>query len=164
MNTILELTIYVLSIAAIIGGVAINLFNMPGSLLIFAGITGIGIGDGFEHFSPWWLPVFLAMALFAGIVDNFAMDRGIKKLGGSESTSGSAFLGAALGTIVLNLPGMLIGAFLGALLFEMLIKKRDWQHAVQVAFGSFVGFITGYAAKFLIGIGMIVLLGVLWLV
>ena len=69
-----------------------------------------------------------------------------KLTGGSKYAERGALVGLVAG-IILTPIGMILGSFLGAFLFEMYYARKDAGQALKVAFGSFLGFITGTGLK-----------------
>ena len=54
----------------------------------------------------------------------------------------------------IGLIGFIIGAFIGAFLFELMVIKET-RTALKAGFGSFLGFLLGGFIKFVIGVIMI---------
>ena len=78
-------------------------------------------------------------------------------MGGSAAGMVGAFVGMIAGLMI---PGaglfvFILGAFTGAVIFEMLAGKKS-KTALKAGLGSFIGFLAGTVIKFAIGVVMIV--------
>lgn len=67
--------------------------------------------------------------------------------GGSGSASRGATAGMLLGIVFFPPWGMIVGAFVGALLCEMFFERKEFRQSFRAAVGSFLGFIAGTGLK-----------------
>lgn len=151
-----------LLIAAILLGLVMIPFGMPGTLVIFAGalcyyllVPAGAIG----------LTTVIAMGVFMIVAEGLEWvltARFTKKYGGSRRAGWGAVLGGMVGAfmgvpvpVVGSIVGAFVGAFIGAFVFEW---SRDGNHgtATRVAWGAFIGRITAAALKVAIGLAMAV--------
>ncbi len=141
----------VLVVLGIVGSVAPLL---PGIPLVLAGVyvyalgTGLSGGIGVGHLVVYTLIGGAAIALswLANVV-------GVRAAGGSRR----AMLGAALGLVaglVLGGPfGVLVGPFIGAVLFE-LVGGRATRQALRSGVGAAAGLLIGRVTEFAVAVGL----------
>lgn len=126
---------------------------LPGAPLLFLGLLCGAWAEGFRHIGPWTL---LALALLAGLtylVEFAAAAFGAARYGGSRRAMAGAALGGLVG-LLLGVPGILLGPFVGAVIGE-LSMQRSLDQAGRAGFGTVVGLAIGVAGKLAIGIAMI---------
>lgn len=139
----------------ILGLVGTILPLLPGSPLILAGMVVYGAIAGFDKLSAEFFVVQgIALAL-TFMVDYAGTAIGAKKYGGSSAAALGAAIGLLVGPLVLSVPGIVIGPFVGALAAEVL-RGRDLRSAARAAFGTLVGLVGSTILKLVIEIGMIV--------
>lgn len=90
----------------------------------------------------------LGIALLIMILDYLIPIWGTKALGGTKAGAVGSTIGLVVG-IFFPPFGIILGPFLGALAGE-LRKNPDRKLALRAAFGSFLGFLTGVALKFIV--------------
>ncbi|HVZ20216.1 MAG TPA: DUF456 domain-containing protein [Vicinamibacterales bacterium] len=138
--------LWVLAIALIaVGFAGILLPALPGTILIFLGLTLVAWADHFMRVSGWTLAVIGAVGAASYAVDFVAAAFGVKMLGASRR----AMAGAALGTVAglfLGLPGLIAGPFVGAVIGELTVD-RDLARAGRVGVAAWLGFAIGMAVK-----------------
>ena len=91
------------------------------------------------------LIVLGALTLTSLAMDYLASMYGAKKLGATWRGVLGAVVGGMIG-ILFSLPGIIIGPFLGALLFEM-IGGREWKAAGRAGLGAVIGLFVGALGK-----------------
>lgn len=143
------------SILAILAG----LFGVAGSIL--PGLPGVPVSwVGLLVLYIWGHgtncsgnPMSLALLICMGVVvvavtviDYVIPPLITKKMGGSKYAEKGSLYGMIFGIIFTPI-GMILGAFLGALLAELVVAKKKMDEAIQVAVGSFLGFILGTGIK-----------------
>jgi uncharacterized protein YqgC (DUF456 family) len=133
---------------------------LPGGILLFAGIVVLAWADGFARIG--WLPLTVCGVLLVlmGVADWTAAALGAKRVGGSRWGVVGAFVGMLAG-LPFGLPGVLLGPFAGAALFEYL-RDRDFQRAVKVGGGTTVGFLLGTAVKYALAAAMLGVALIAW--
>jgi uncharacterized protein YqgC (DUF456 family) len=151
-----------LLIAAILLGLVMIPFGMPGTLIMFAAalcyyllVPAGGIG----------LTTVVAMGVLMAVAEGLEWvltSRFTKKYGGSRRAGWGAILGGMVGAfmgvpipIVGSIVGAFVGAFAGAFVFEW-SRKGDHGTATRVAWGALIGRVTAAAIKVGIGLGMAV--------
>lgn len=140
----------------LIGQIGIILPFIPGVPLIFGAALVYAILTDFTVISAQTVIIFGILAVFSVILDWIATAMGVKKMGGSYFGMFGAFLGMSVGFLLpgVGLIGFIIGAFIGAFLFEML-RGKESKVALKAGLGSFLGFLAGGVLKFGIGATMI---------
>lgn len=123
---------------------------MPGPPLSWIGLLFLYLTEAIPN--DWlFLSITLIIALLVFVLDYIIPAIGTKKFGGSKAGMIGTTIGLIVG-ILSPIPwGFIIGPFVGALIGELTTKK-DTQHAIKAAFGSFIGFITGTFLKFIVAI------------
>ena len=125
---------------------------LPGPLTSWVGLLLL-------HFTKiipmdWtFLGITLAIAILIWILDYFIPAMGAKRFGGSKYGVYGTTIGLFVGFFFIPIPlGILIGAFFGALIGELLFDSKDTNRAIKASFGAFLGFITSVTIKFSIAI------------
>jgi uncharacterized protein len=120
---------------------------IPSVLFIAGGFLLYGIFFSFEPFNwQFWLIQGLFVILLFG-ADYIANLIGVKKYGGSKAGVWGSTIGILAGPFIIPIFGIIIGPFLGAMIAEWLVNKKDFKDAVKIGFGSVVGFISSVFAK-----------------
>jgi uncharacterized protein YqgC (DUF456 family) len=119
--------------------------GLPSTPLVLLGAVGHKL-----YFGPagaaWWLLVVLAvMTLLSLVMDYLASVYGAKKLGATWRGAVGAIVGGLIG-LFFNLPGILLGPFIGAALFE-LAGGREWKAASRAGVGATLGLLAGALGK-----------------
>jgi uncharacterized protein YqgC (DUF456 family) len=154
-----------LLVAAILLGLLMIPFGMPGTLVIFAAalcyrilIPAGGIG------TPTVVVIGVMTAAAEGL-EWMLTSRFTRRYGGSKRAGWGAIIGGMVGAflgvpvpVVGSIIGAFVGAFAGAFAFE-LYGAGDTGKATRVAWGALLGRMTAAAVKIGIGLAMAV-----WLV
>jgi uncharacterized protein YqgC (DUF456 family) len=155
----MDLALYLLSAALIIGGLAGTLLPaLPGIPMIFGGIWLAAAVDHYRHLGTWWLLAIGTLAALGVIIDFLAGSLGAKRVGASKR----AVWGAGLGTFVgmfFGVPGLIFGPFLGALAGE-LASGTSVLRSAHVGISTWLGLLFGALIKLVISFVMIGLFGV----
>jgi uncharacterized protein YqgC (DUF456 family) len=152
-----EILLFVAALLVMIIGLAgVILPVLPGIPIIFAAALIYGFLTGFSVIGADTLLIFAILTIIALILDWAAGVVGVRKMGGSRAGMIGAFLGMIIGLLLpgVGIAGFIIGAFAGAFIMELLVN-RDSRIALRAGFGSFLGFLAGGLAKFVIGSIMI---------
>lgn len=150
MSLAFWLTLFIM----IIGALGTFLPVIPGTPIIFAAALGYAIYEGFKEVTVLVLVVlFLLMAVTLGI-DYFAAAIGAKKYGASKYGTWGSFIGGIIGIILLNIPGLIIGPFIGAIAGEM-VSGQNFKTAFRVGLGTMMGLAGGAILKFVFAAAMI---------
>ena len=107
-----------------------------------------------ERGAAWWVIVLLALLMVASLaVDYAASVLGAKKLGATWRGALGAIVGGLIG-LFFSLPGILLGPFIGAVVFE-LAGGRDWRQSSKAGVGATLGLVAGAIGK--IGVCLIMM-------
>jgi len=129
----------------IVGFIGCIMPGLPGPPISYLGLLLLEWSD-FADYSAKLLLILAAIVILVTIIDFFFPIYMTKKLGGSRAGIWGSTIGLFIGMIFFNLPGTIIGPFLGAFIGEMLVGKQS-KLALRAAMGSFLGFIMGTGAK-----------------
>lgn len=140
-------------------------FSLPGNWLIAAaGLLGPSLGLGWTPFI-----ILLAAAGVAELLELLLATKTAKKAGAGKSGQWGAFFGGIAGAlfatpfipipILGTLIGASVGAFCGAIFFEIVLAKRESKELMGIGFGAFWGILLGKGAKMAIGAFQIVYWG-----
>jgi len=139
IGLILALLIMVVGIAGSI------LPGLPSTPLVLIGAIAHKL-----YFGPtgvaWWVMTILAViTVLSLIMDYVASVYGAKRLGATWRGALGAIVGGLVG-LFFNLPGILLGPFVGAVLFE-LAGGREWKAASRAGVGATLGLLAGALGK-----------------
>ena len=128
---------------------------LPSTPIVLAAAVG-----HWAYFRPnsigvWTLILLVLIALFSLVLDYLAGVLGAKKMGATWKGMTGAILGAIVG-VFFSLPGLILGPFIGALVFEM-IGGREFEPAAKAGFGAVIGVFVGAVGKLVCCVVMIVL-------
>ncbi len=129
---------------------------LPGIALIFSGYLVWGIASGWKDYGTTTVLVMGIITVISYVLDYYAGAIGAKTFGASRGGVWGAMIGAILGFIFFNLPGLVIGPFIGALVGELLMG-RSHQEAFRAGWGAFLGFLAGSLMRVTIGVVMALL-------
>lgn len=124
------------------------LFLWGGFLLYYFGINNDELSVIF----------WIAMAMFTILIiaaDILANSYFVKKYGGSKWGERIAALAVIVGSFVIPPFGIILVPFAAVVVTELLIQK-DVKKAVTIGFATFIGFLSGTIAKFMIQFIMII--------
>jgi uncharacterized protein len=154
----------VLLVAAIVLGLVMIPFGLPGTLVLFAAallyhllVPAAGIG---------WITVGLvgALMVFGEVSEWVLTGRYTKRYGGSRRAAWGAIIGGMVGAFIgvpVPIIGSIVGAFAGAFLGAFVAEwSRGSGHdtAARVAWGAFLGRVVAAATKVAIGLVMAALM------
>jgi len=148
------LLIILCSFLMVVGLLGVVLPVLPGIPLASLGLFIYAIGTGFERISITTVVVFFILMILTLILDFAAPMLGARKYRASKYGVFGAFLGFTVGIFVFGFWGIILGPFVGALLGE-LIARRKPKRALVSALGAFLGFITGILFKIIVILVMI---------
>ncbi|MFK8058853.1 MAG: DUF456 domain-containing protein [Polaribacter sp.] len=95
-----------------------------------------------------FLGVTLGIAILIWILDYFIPAMGTKRFGGTKYGVYGTTIGLIIGLLSPIPFGMLLGAFFGALIGELLYDSKDTNRALKASFGAFLGFLASATIKF----------------
>lgn len=130
--------------------------GLPGTPLVLVGaiLHRLWFGSA-SSVNNWILALLVLLTVFSILVDYLASTVGAKKMGATWRGMTGAVVGAIVG-IFFSIPGILLGPFIGALLFE-LMGGYEFKQALRAGVGAFLGLIAGTVGKFAVSIVMITL-------
>lgn len=151
----MDYVLLIISLLLMIGGVlGCILPAIPGPPLSFVGLLLLHFTDWVDYSSSFLVGMFL-LAVAVTVIDFFVPVWMTKKFGGSKSGSWGSFIGMVIGMFFYPPWGLILGAFFGAFIGEM-IHNSDSTYAFKAAFGSFVGFLLGVGLKLVTSLYMTV--------
>ncbi|KAB7706172.1 DUF456 family protein [Bacillus aerolatus] len=127
---------------------------IPSILFLWGGFLLYHFGINRDELS---IIFWIAMGLFTILIivsDILANSYFVKKYGGSKWGERIAALAVIVGSFVFPPFGILLVPFAAVLVTELIIQK-DIRKAVMIGFATFVGFLSGTIAKFIIQLIMI---------
>src|SRR3954468_22070523 len=135
---------------------------IPGTPLILAAAIVHKIVMGPKSAGWFVLTMLVGLTLFSVVLDYLASVYGAKQFGATRKGMLGAIVGLVVG-LFFNLPGILLGPFIGAGLFE-LIGGREWKPAMKAGAGATLGIFAGAVGKFICCLLMTVVftVSVLW--
>lgn len=139
-------------LAGLIGSI---LPAIPGIPVILVAAIGHRLCFGAHSVNNTVMVVLIVLTLVSIAFDFLAGMFGANKFGATWR----GMLGAVIGGIVglfFNLPGIILGPFIGATLFELL-GDRELDKALKAGLGATLGLFAGIIGKFAVGVVMILL-------
>ena len=141
-------------IALVILGLILSLIGLagcilpvvPGPPLSFVALIILSIAKGWQVFSPAFLWIMAGITILVTVLDYVVPAAGAKKYGASKFGVWGSVLGMLIGLFFFPPWGMLVGAFLGALVGELIVGKKGRQ-ALKAGWGVFVGNLVGVGLK-----------------
>lgn len=131
---------------------------LPGTPLVFLAAVGHRLYFGEASASNLVLGVLGGLMVISLIFDYVATALGAKKFGATWRGAVGAVIGGLIG-LFFAIPGIILGPFLGAMIFEMLGDK-EFKHAARAGLGATIGLLLGVLGKFSIAVVMIILFAV----
>lgn len=137
-----------LILSFVIAGIGTVLPGVPGSMLI--AICILAHKWLLPDFFGWWtVGIVIGLGIASWIVDFLSGIWGAK-LGGATK---AGIIGAAVGGffgIFFGLPGLILGPFCGAIVGDLIAKRRDIQQLFKSGLGAAFGFIISLVMRFVL--------------
>ncbi len=128
---------------------------LPGAPLIWLGMLIYGFFVKFQNLPlVFFIGQGLAVLLIF-LIDYLASIWGVRRYGGSREAVWGSILGGLLGILVLGPFGLIFGPFIGAVAGE-LYRRSPLDKALEVGFGTLIGFLGGAVLKLAIEAVMII--------
>jgi uncharacterized protein YqgC (DUF456 family) len=127
---------------------------LPGPILVLAGLILAAWADGFSRVGFFVLIVLGCMTAFAHVIDLYTTAKGAERFGASRRAAIGAALGLFFGGLLFQIPGLLIGPFIGAVIGEYTVQRK-LAPAGKAGVGAWLGLLTGIALKLGLVFGMI---------
>ncbi len=148
-----QIILWIVVVALFVIGLAGTILpTLPGNLLILAGALVYGICTGFEEVTLWILAALAGISVGAQVLDYVGEAYGARRFGATKYGIWGAIIGGIAGFMTLNIAGLLLGLFLGAVIPELLFGGRNLKGALRVGWGSLLGFLGGTLMKFILGL------------
>ncbi len=128
---------------------------LPGTPLVLVGAVAHRLYFGATSASNLVMVILVLLALVALLLDFLATMLGAKKFGATWRGAIGAVIGGVIG-LFFSLPGIILGPFIGATLFELLGRK-ELKPAAKAGLGAVVGLLLGVVGKCSISVMMIAL-------
>jgi hypothetical protein len=147
-----------LILAVLVMGVGVAgsiLPGLPGTPLVLLAAIAHKLYFGPTGAAWWVLAILAALTAISIAVDYAASVYGAKRLGATWRGAVGAIVGGLIG-LFFSLPGILLGPFVGAFLFEM-AGGRKWRDASKAGVGATLGLLAGALGKLACCVAMIVL-------
>jgi uncharacterized protein YqgC (DUF456 family) len=144
-------------------GVAGSVLPMiPSTPLVVVAAVGHRLYFGESSASNLVLGLMIGLMLLSLVMDHLASMLGARKLGATWRGVAGAVVGGLVG-LFFNLPGIILGPFLGAGLFE-LMGGRPWREATRAGIGAVLGLLLGTVGKIACCVAMILMftVSVVW--
>jgi uncharacterized protein len=127
--------------------------GLPSTPIVF--LAAVGHRLYFKETGPGTLVLclMLGVMLLSLVMDYLATMYGAKKLGATKRGVFGAMLGALIG-LFFNLPGLILGPFIGAFAFEM-SGGRDSRESARAGAGATLGLFAGALGKLACCVAMI---------
>lgn len=147
MTAELQQILYIISAALIIIGLlGVFLPILPGIPLAYAGMVLAAWAGGFKVISVLVLILLGLLTLASVAIDFLASALGAKRAGASKLAVVGAALGSLIGMIFFNLPGLILGPFVGVMVVET-AQGRSMREAGKIGFATWIGMAVGVALK-----------------
>src|SRR3989339_1753997 len=141
-SIIVSIVVWAVILVGLVGTVVQAL---PGVGLIFAGILVHALYFGIGEIGVATLVALGLVALVSMILDFLASAYGASRFGSTRWGVGGSVVGGIAGLMALNIPGLVIGVFLGAAAGEMIFACKDLHQSLRAGWGSVLGFLGGTA-------------------
>jgi uncharacterized protein YqgC (DUF456 family) len=129
----------------LIGVLGSILPGLPSTPVVLIAAVGHKLYFGATGAAWWVIAVLGAITLVSLVMDYLASLYGAKRLGATWRGMLGAVVGGLIG-LFFSLPGIILGPFLGALLFEM-AGGRDVQASSRAGLGALIGLLAGTVGK-----------------
>jgi uncharacterized protein YqgC (DUF456 family) len=140
---VLIILAFICVIVGIIGCIVPGIAGPPFS---YASLILLSIAKRWHPFSAKFLIIMAAITVFVTGLDYLLPAVGAKKYGASKLGFWGAIIGMILGILFFPPLGMIIGAFLGAIVGELLKGKQSYE-ALKAGWGVFVGILLAVLLK-----------------
>jgi len=120
--------------------------GVAGPPFSFLGLILLSIARGWEPFSPGFLVAIAVLTAVVTALDYIVPAAGARKFGASRMGFWGAVAGMLVGLLAFPPFGLILGAFLGAIVGELWAGKQA-QDALRAGWGVFIGVLVGMVLK-----------------
>jgi uncharacterized protein len=138
-----------------VGAVGTIVPVLPGTPIILVAAVAHRLYFGEASANLFVLLVLLFLTVLSYVLEYAAQILGAKKLGATWKGAVGAVIGGLVG-LFFSIPGILLGPFIGATLFELL-GGRAVKPAARAGVGAVIGLLIGTAGKIAIAVAMVML-------
>ena len=150
----MDTLLIILAILCTLGGVAGCILPiLPGPPLNFLALL-LMRWSGHAGFDSRFLWIWVADTLIVSALDYLLPGYLARRFGGSKYAATGSTVGMIVGLLFFPPAGLIVGAFAGALIGELLYDRDDLRKAVRVAIGSFVAFLLSTGLKLAASLAM----------
>jgi len=135
--------------AVLLGIVGCVVPVVPGPIVSYLSLLLISVAAGWSVYSAPTLVILAILAIGATVLDSVLPAVSSRRAGAGRAGIWGSVLGMLIGTIFFPPFGMIIGAFLGALLFEIVFNPEN-RAPVKAAMGVFKGTLFATLLKLLV--------------
>jgi uncharacterized protein YqgC (DUF456 family) len=135
------LTVFIIVIGLILalaGMIGCILPIIPGPVLSFCALILLSWAKKWQIFSPTFWIVMGVLTAFLIVIDYIAPAAGAKKFGASKHGLWGSAMGMILGIFFIPPWGMIVGAFIGAIVGELSVGKSG-RKALRAGWGILIG-------------------------
>ena len=139
----------------IVGIVGCFVPGIPGPPLAFVGLIAVSFASGWTAYQPLTLVVLGLAAVAMLVLDNILPLVSARKAGAGKAGIWGSIIGMLLGILFLPPFGMIIGAFGGALLGEVLFhkeNKKPFLAALAILGGTILASLLKFVVTIIIGV------------
>ncbi len=146
MDVLLEILAVLFGVVGLVGCI---LPIIPGPPISYAGMLMLYLWGASpeKDISSLTMVIWLIITIAVTILDFIVPSYFTRITGGSKSASRASMVGMLIGIIFFPPIGMIIGAFIGAIVAETLIEGKELKDSIKPALGSFLGFLVGTGFK-----------------
>ncbi len=143
MDSLLLVIGALLQVLGLVGSVLPALAGPPFN---FLGLIMLCLAKGWDIYTPAFLIGMAGLTALSVVLDYVLPIRGARKYGSSRWGTRGAFLGMLVGLIFMPPFGLIIGAFAGAVIAELLAGQKN-NKALRAGWGVFLGFFASLLIK-----------------
>lgn len=154
MEVILIILSFVLAVVGILGAIYPII---PGALVSYGSLVVFYFATN-DKLSLTGLIIWGVVIIIISAVDAVMAPLITRRMGGSKRATSGSFVGVIVGSFFFPPFGMMVGAFLGALLGQWSESNKLEAAEVRIAIGSFLGFIVGTGLKLIISLMILITL------
>ncbi|MDR3309115.1 MAG: DUF456 family protein [Tannerella sp.] len=134
------------AVALLLGVVGSVLPVLPGTPLAYTGLLLLHFTERVQ-FTATQLVVWLVLVILTMLADYLLPIMGVRRWNGSRWGNIGCVVGTIFGVFLFPPWGIIIGPFIGAVLGELIIARKDTSSALKAGFGAFIGFLFGTIFK-----------------